>query len=171
MLLQPLAAVGRQDVRHVNKHIEILANARECVLKQAGLVGSRHFQDSSRAKTCFVVANLGKIRRGTSVVDGVAQRVCNSPNNGHLRNYAVFRCAAGAALMEHREAREVAIGEIARVSIGARVQIRTELDHAQWSRNTRESVSAINSPRLHTVRLVQLDMSCVFDHSLTLVNT
>jgi hypothetical protein len=108
-------------VRDIHKYAARLVRLGECIFVHAGLVSRPQFQGRPGAQGRLVIANLGNIWGGAGVVHGIAQRVLHRANDGHLRNDSVLRGAAGTALVQHGEAREVAGGLVPGVGVHAGV--------------------------------------------------
>lgn len=84
------------------------------------------------------------------------QWVVQDADDGHLVDDAVLGRPAGAGLMEHGEAGEVAGRKVARVGVDAVFEVRAELDHAQGAGDAREGVSASHGAGLGVFLLTWL---------------
>lgn len=123
-LLETETPITGQDMGNIDNDVLGLVRTGERVLIEPGPLGGCQLHGDTGAQEGLVVADRGYISLGSRIIV-VGQRIHNIPEDGHLGDDAILGGASRAALMEQAESCKIAIRIIARIGIGAIIQIRS----------------------------------------------
>lgn len=127
-------------MRDINQHI-ILRPRREAIAIHPSVSRGGQFDTDTLSRRGLVVAHGARVCSGARDGD-IGKGITDIANQRELRDGSIFRRTASALLVHHAEPREITSGQIPRIRICALVvQVRTELDHPEWSRRTGEVVA------------------------------